>query len=189
MDANVDEDAIRRAEFDALTKDRVNNARYFSMASSEARLTSRELSDTDSNSDDDVEGQDTAASAGTLDDHTDAKTPNVTPQRPRGLPSEQEATHADNPSTDESGTDGSWDSSDEDLDSLLNQLDSADSPPPAGALRKMDFRPERSQRHPPPVGRLCVVTWNIERGFKLEGILQELRKLDPGEWQLYNEHG
>lgn len=48
--------------------------------------------------------------------------------------------------------------------------------PAAGAIVQHDFRP--ADGHTPAPKSLRLLQWNIERGYKLSGIIEELKRLD-----------
>jgi len=47
---------------------------------------------------------------------------------------------------------------------------------PPGDIYQADFRPSGISR--PANSNLNILTWNIERGYKLSGIIDELKKID-----------
>lgn len=50
--------------------------------------------------------------------------------------------------------------------------------PQPGEILHHDFRPKQ-RRALPSGGVLKLMTWNIERGYKLDAVIEELRRLDP----------
>lgn len=49
---------------------------------------------------------------------------------------------------------------------------------PPGEIFQADYRPNKSLEPVQAVKSVRLLQWNIERGYKLEGIIEELRRVD-----------